>query len=202
VVGGALAPLAYLLAVAIGGWLTPGYSHVAGAVSALLMTGAAAATVLIPLFALYNALLMAFAFAVRDVLHEHGVRLSLVAPIALAVTALLGALMLIYPMDPSGVPASEAGRMHDWFSGVAAVARLIAVFAAARSLREHLAWRGLAIYSYASLAVMIAAGFWAANATTEGSPWMGLAERVAMAAFLQWLFVFAVAVLRRRPSVA
>jgi hypothetical protein len=166
------------------------------------MTGAPAATVLIPLFALYNALLIAFAFAVRDALHAHGVRLSLVAPIGLAVAALCGALLLIYPMDPLGIPATESGRLHHWFSGVGSIARMVAVLAAARSLREYPAWRGFALYSYVSLAAMIAAGFWAANTATEGSTWMGLAERVAIAAFLQWLFAFAVAVLRRRPSAA
>src|SRR4029079_3527043 len=120
VLGGALAPLVYLIAVVLGGVLTRGYSPLAGPVSALIMTGAPAAAVLIPLFALYNALLMAFAFTTREALRDRGVHVSLIGPIALAVVALAGVLMLLYPMDPLGIPLTESGRLHVWFAGLAA----------------------------------------------------------------------------------
>jgi hypothetical protein len=195
-VGGVVAPLIYVGAVVLGGILTPGYSHVAGPVGALTMTGAPAAVVLIPLFALYNALLIAFAFTVREVLWTKGVRLGLAAPIALAVAALMGALMLLYPIDPLGAPSTATGRMHAWFAGIAALAAMLAVLSTAGGLSRS-GWRTLAVYSYASLAAIVVSDIWAAMTAGEMSPLMGLAERLTIAAFLQWLFVLALALVRR-----
>ena len=47
---GALAPVVYVVAVALGGLLNPGYSQIAGPIGALTMAGASATTVLVPLF--------------------------------------------------------------------------------------------------------------------------------------------------------
>jgi Protein of unknown function (DUF998) len=202
VLGGALAPLVYLIAVVLGGVLTPGYSHLAGPVSALIMTGAPAAAVLIPLFALYNALLMAFAFTMREALRDRGVHVSLIGPIALAVVALAGVLMLLYPMDPLGVPLTESGRLHVWFAGLAAFFSMVAVLFTAAALRRHPDWQGLAWYSYASFVVIAVAGMWAATTASDLSPLMGLAERVVIAAFLQWLLVIAVTLARPAPATS
>lgn len=193
---GIAAPLVYLVAVVVGGALTPGYSHIAGPVGALIMAGEPVALVLIPLFALYNALLVAFAMTFRDAFREAGVRIGLLAPVALAVTGLLGALMLVYPMDPLGLPLTETGRLNAFFAGIAAAATMAAVFFTAIALRRALGWQALAWYSYASLAVIVLAGIWSAAAGTS-SPLMGLAERLMVGAFLQWVLVVAVALLWR-----
>src|SRR5436190_1504127 len=170
IIGGGLAPLVYLVAVVLGGLLTPGYSHIAGPVSALIMNGAPAATVLIPLFALYNALLIAFAFAMREAFREHGVRLSLVAPIALAAVAIVGVAMLLYPMDPLGLPLTETGRLHIWFAVTASFLSMVAVLVTAAALRRNPEWQALAWYSYASFAVIAISGVWAATTASELSP--------------------------------
>jgi hypothetical protein len=168
-------------------------------VSALIMSGAPAALALIPLFAIYNALLITFAFTFRDAFRERHARVSLVAPTALAVTAIGGVLMLFYPMDPLGLPTTQAGRLHLWLAGITSLATMLAVLSTARSLRGDPVWRGLGLYSYASLAAIVIAGIWAATTAGEMSPLMGLAERVTIGAFLQWLLVVALA-LFRRPS--
>jgi hypothetical protein len=201
-IGGLLAPLVYVAAVVVGGILTPGYSHVAGPVGALTMPGAPAALVLIPLFALYNALLIAFAFTVRDVLRAEGVRLGLGAPTALAVAALLGALMLLYPIDPVGAPSTETGRMHLWFAAVASFATMLAVLSIAGAFGRS-GRRAFAIYSYVSLAAILVSDIWAVMTAADMSALMGLAERLTIGAFLQWLFVLALALLHRpRPTSA
>jgi hypothetical protein len=58
-------------------------------------------------------------------------------------------------------------------------------------LRRHPGWQGLAWYSYASFAAIAVAGIWAATTASEMSPLMGLAERVVIGAFLQWLLAVA-----------
>jgi hypothetical protein len=193
ILGGAIAPLVYVAAVVLGGVLTPGYSHLAGPIGALTMTGAPEALVLIPLFALYNALLIAFAFTIRDVLRPLGVPAGLLGPTAMAVVALMGALMLFYPMDPLGAPSTEAGRMHVWFAGVAWVATILAVWSLGGAFGRA-GWRGLAGWSYAALAAIVVAGIW--NVSAGVSPLMGLAERITVGAFLAWVFAVAVALLR------
>ncbi len=199
--GGVLAPVVYVAAVVLGGILTPGYSHVAGPVGALTMAGAPAALAIIPLFALYNALLVAFAFTLRDVLFDRGVRTGLLGPTALAVTALVGALMLVYPMDPLGAPSTGDGRMHVWFAGIASIASMLAVWSVGGAVGRA-GWRRLEIYSWVSLAAIAVAGIWAATAGSQESALMGLAERTTIGAFLQWVFVVAVVLVqppRRDP---
>jgi len=60
----------------------------------------------------------------------------------------------------------------------------------------------LAWYSYASFVVIAVAGIWAATTASDLSPLMGLAERVVIAAFLQWLLVIAVTLARPAPATS
>src|SRR5215211_3649359 len=61
--GGILAPIVYVLTVLLGGVIRPGYSHVSQAVSDLIATNAPNKSLLDPLFALYNLLVIAFALS-------------------------------------------------------------------------------------------------------------------------------------------
>jgi hypothetical protein len=51
---GIIAPLAYVVAVAVGGILQPGYSHIAQYVSELIEAGAPNKAILDPIFAIYD----------------------------------------------------------------------------------------------------------------------------------------------------
>jgi hypothetical protein len=195
ILGGVAAPIVYVLAVVVGGLLTPGYSQIEGPISALAMNGAPAAYTVVALFALYNALLIAFAFTLRDALRPSGVRPSFLGPVALAVIAIVGVLMLVYPMDPLGAPSTETGRLHVFFSGIAGLSSMAAVLAMAVALGRHAAWRRFSLYSYVTLVVIVASGIWAASTASALSPDLGLAERVMVGAFLQWLLALAVALL-------
>ena len=77
---------------------------------------------------------------------------------------------------------------------------MVAVLFTATSLGRYPAWRTFARYSYVSFAAIFVAGIWAATAAAELSPVMGLAERVVIGAFLQWLLAMAVALLRTPPA--
>ena len=58
---GIIAPLLYVFTVALGGILTPNYSHVSNAISELIETGAPYTMFLNPLFDVYNILIVLFA---------------------------------------------------------------------------------------------------------------------------------------------
>ena len=79
---------------------------------------------------------------------------------------------------------------------------MVAVFFTARSLRRYPDWRGLAGYSYVSFGIIVVTGIWAASSAVAMSPWMGLAERLVIGAFLQWVFVIALTLLRPSATPA
>jgi len=194
---GVVAPPLYAATVVLGGVLTPGYSHVAGPISALIMPGAPAVEALNPLFTVYNALLVAFAIGLRQAFAGKGAAISLLAPTLLALVGVAGILMLFYAMDPIGVPASESGRVHIYLSAIASLGSMAAIFFVARRLRHAPDWRRFAGYTYASLVVVLFSGGFAALAAASMSQVMGLWERITIGAFLQWVFVTALVLLRR-----
>ena len=195
---GVVAPTVYVAAVVIGGWLTPGYSHVAGPVSALIMRDAPAAWALDPLFTVYNALLIVFAVGLREAFRERGAAIGLVAPTLLAIAGLVGMLTVFYPMDPIGVPLTRGGAMRNWLAGVASVATVLAVLFIALRLRRNPAWRRFVGYSLISLIVIVFTGGLAAALAAHPSPVMGLWERITIGAFLQWVLVLGLILVGRR----
>ena len=195
---GVFAPLVYLAAVVLGGWLTPGYSHLAEPVSALLMADAPAVAWLDPLFTVYNALVVMFAFALWRAFGDRGLAARLIAPALLALTGLAGIFMGFYPMDPLGAPLTDAGRVHVWLAAIAALAAMLAMAFVAVPLRRDPAWRRFGGYALVSLIVMAAAGAFAALAAARASPVIGLWERVTIGAFLQWMLVLTVALIAGR----
>lgn len=199
VLAGVVAPLIYAAAVILGGWLTPGYSHLAQPVSALIMARAPAATVLQPLFTLYNALLIAFAFALAGALRGHGRVLTLLVPALLVLIGLAGILMLVYPMERPGAPLTYFGKVHLWLAATISVASLLAVLFCGLALRRDPLWRRFSGYSLISFIVMFFAAAFAGLAAARLSGVMGLWERLTVAAFLQWVFVLALVLGFRRP---
>jgi len=194
---GAAAPLVYVAAVVVGGWMTPGFSHVGAPISVLIMAGAPAAWALNPLFTVYNALMIVFAVGLRTAFRERGVAIGLLAPTLLAFTGLTGIVMGFYPTDPLGAPMTSTGVMHAWLAGVASVATMLAVLRVGLKLRREAGWRRFAGYSLATLFVIVASGALAAVLAAQMSPVMGLWERVTIAAFEQWVLVTALVLVRR-----
>ena len=201
-VAGVLAPLTYAAAVVLGGWLTPGYSHLAEPVSALIMENAPAAAALDPIFTVYNALMVVFAVALGRAFRGSGVALRVIAPALLALTGLTGILMGFYPMDAIGDPLTYGGRVHIWLAGIASAASMLTVLLVALPLRRHPAWRRFAGYSLISFIVIFFSGAFAALAAARLSPVMGLWERVTIGAFLLWVLVLALRLMARRSAPA
>ena len=192
---GVLAPLVYLAAVVLGGFLTPGYSHTADAINQLLVPDAPAAAVLEPLFTVYNALLIVFAWRLKPAFSSRGAEISIIAPALIALTGVIGILIRLYPIDPIGALITFGGQMHLWLAGLASLASVFAVLFIAVPLRRNPAWWRFAGYSLISLIVIVFSGAFAVLAARRLSPVMGLWERVTIGALLQWLLVLAVTLL-------
>lgn len=192
---GPIATGVYIDAVVIGGWLTPGYSHIAESISGLMIGDPTATTIVTSLFVIYNGLLAVFGIGLAGGLADRGARYPLLAPVLILVTAAAGFGMLFFSTDPIGAPVSFAGATHIVLAGLASVATMLAMLSVALSLTAR-GSRATAIYSLASMQTVFASGAVAAVAASWGSPLMGLAERVTIGAFLQWVLVLGLVFMR------
>lgn len=184
---GALAVVLYVATTLYGAAHYPGYSHRSWAISELIARGAPGKRRLDMLFSVYNGLLVLFGVALlRLVQAADGAATGIAAAGALIAVGTAGlVLTLFFPMDPRGAPATFSGRVHLVLAGVISLGTMAALLLASL----WLGGRGMAIYTYVSLAVVFVSGLVAAVSAARGSRNLGLWERVTIGGFLQWLFV-------------
>ncbi len=191
---GIAAPVLYVITVVLGGALRPGYSHLSMAVSELIETAAPNLLLLVILFGVYNLLLIIFAWAVGMSLRGEGAGLAVTGSVLLGVVGLLGlAVAILFPMDPRGTPATLTGILHLVLSGVTSLASIVIVLFIGFGLRRG---GGFWIYSLISAVAVLGTGAYAALSAVQESPLLGLAERLTIGCFLQWVFVFALRLVR------
>jgi hypothetical protein len=189
---GVAAALVYTGAVVLGGAITPGYSHTGEHVSALIQSGAQHNLVLVPLFLIYNALTVAMGFVLLEVVRQatsRRRRFGIVGAWALVATGVVGAVLLAFPMDRVGTPATAVGVTHIVLAAVASVLTMISISLGGAWLLGTPALRSAGWYSLVTLAVILVGGPITAVATANLDPLMGLYERVAIFGFVQWLLV-------------
>lgn len=193
---GVLAPIAYALAVIIGGATTPGYSHVANAISELFSAGRHPHIIVLLLFATYNLGLLAFgAWAFLDRKAGYG-KLFRAAMALLAVIGLLGAATLFFPQDERGTTATFAGTMHIVLSAISSLLTMVAMLLAGLDYFRNKDKKLFAYYSFASLAIVLISGGISAASVASNSPYLGLFERVTIGAFLLWVLLLSACMAR------
>jgi hypothetical membrane protein len=192
---GIIAPLLYVFTVALGGILTPNYSHVSNAISELIETGAPYKMFLNPLFDVYNILIVLFA---AGLCYARNVQRSFSAGVVLlAATGVAGLLMtLFFPQDPRGTPLTFAGQMHIALAGVESALTILLVFLMGVAFRGDERWPRFSTYSFVTGVLIIITGVATALATAQGSGILGLLERCTIGVFLLWVFVVAVRLYR------
>jgi hypothetical protein len=198
---GVLASLLYVGTDVLAAIRYPGYhSFTSRVISELMARGAPTERLVDPLFLLYGALMMAFAAGIwishdRQRVHVTGGLLF-----AYAAIGLLGPTM--FEMNVRGTGEPNADVAHIALTGVLVFLIVAAVMAGAAT------WgRRFRLYSLATLLVLVVFGVLTAFAsrglsTGAPTPWFGLMERINIGAFLLWVAVLAVSLLRgqQRPS--
>jgi len=109
---GVAAVIFYVLAVIVGGMITPGYDHIYNTISELSIPGQSDRWIINSLFTLYNLSLFLFAFGCFQFIHlrqQKTVRLIFMLVMILAV---LGIAFIIFPQDVRGVETTKIGRAH------------------------------------------------------------------------------------------
>lgn len=191
---GILSSLIYIGADLVAATLYAGYSYTDQTVSELSAIGAPTRPFWILMGILYTLLLAAYGWGIWMSAGRR--RLLRVAGALLIVDAVFG--LFWPPMHQRGTEFTLTDTLHIVWTMVNGVLMLLAMGFAAAALR-----RRFRIYSIATMLIMVAFGALtgvqapgvAANLPT---PWIGVWERINIAAFLMWFIVLAIALWRER----
>lgn len=180
----------------IAGALYPGYSFTSQAISELFAIGAPTGWLVVPLFTVYDVLLLAFA---------RGVWVSAVRNRALRVTALMlvgnavNGLVLwnVFPMHMRGVEATFTDTMHVDLSGVGVVFVLLGIVSGAAAFGNWFRPYSIATVLILLLPAMVVFFLYVPQIEANlPTPWTGLAERISAYGCLLWQAILAIVLLR------
>ncbi|HEU4513764.1 MAG TPA: DUF998 domain-containing protein [Nocardioidaceae bacterium] len=198
---GVAAPLLYMVGHdLLAALLYEGYSPFSQAISELSSFGAPTRPAVLALLCVYSLLTLAFGIGVRQ--STQGGRALRVAGDILVASAVLVPVWFPFPMtsrqdmDPS-VAMGLTDTMHLVLSGVTNLLMFCAI--GFGSTAFGLRFR---IYSILTVVVSLVFGFLMSTeargiAAGEPTPWMGVNERIAAGAWMLWMGVLAVMLLRR-----
>jgi hypothetical protein len=187
---GAASSVLYPIIDVIGAGSYPGYDYSAQAISEMSAIGAPTASLLAPWYALWSILFLAFTLGVWIVGRTRR-PLRWCAAFLLAV-AIVGSGFSLFPMSQRSAVPTFSDTMHLVVAGAIMLLLSAAILAGARSFE-----RGFRRYSAATVIVMLI--FFLVTmrdvpnvAADLPTPYMGLSERVSMAAWLLWIALFSV----------
>ncbi len=193
---GALAALVYLVADVLGSLRYPGYNFTAQGVSELMAVGAPSKRLVDSVFIVYGVL--ALAFAVGVLRESSGKRALRVAGLLLGLYAIAGTFGPLFPAHPRGVGNFSDNVPHMILTAVLVVLMLAALGFAATALGKV-----FRMYSLATLGTIVALGivsgvYASRMAARQPTPGFGIVERALIYAYLVWVAVLGVLLMRRR----
>ena len=169
-------------------------SYASQAISELGAIGAPTKPLVDPLFITYSILIIAFGAGVWASAHRKRA-LHLIAGLLIGI-GVVG--LATPPMNLRGTGDISGDVPHIALTGVIVLFILLATgFGAALYGRR---WR---LYSFATLLTLLASGVWTGFEATrlaaqQPTPWLGVAERINVGAYLLWVLVLALTLLRSR----
>jgi len=193
---GILTPLFYIFNVVLGGALWPGYSHVRQAISELTMAGVPNLALMDALFTIYGFMLLAFSLGFSLRWGRAGNRPLTISGIALVACAAAGLAMKFFRQDPIGEPLTFTGTMHLILAGVTSLGTIFAIFFAAAGFRKLPYAGDLRVFSLVMGAIVLVSGGLTAAGTTQLPAIFGILERITIGAFMLWLLVISLSLLK------
>ena len=197
---GILSSLLYVAMNIVGAVRYEGYSSVSQTVSELSAIGAPTRLLWVLLGIPYTLLVTAFGWGVwKSAGRNRSLR---VVGVLLVSYGALGVLWVFAPMHLRGAEFTLTDSMHIVLGAVTVLLMLLAIGFGAAALGKS-----FRLYSITSLAILV--GFGALTgvaapriAANLPTPWIGVWERINIGAFLIWVVVLAITLLRRRGSEA
>lgn len=196
---GIAAALVYACADVYASATYDGYKWVDYTVSELFAIEAPTRNVVVALFTVHNALLVAFAVGISRVSRGH--RALVAIAVLLASAATVGLIADFFaPIHSRGLPQGTTGTWHIILTAFNSVLIMAMMLCGTRTLT-----RGFRIWSGVAFVMLIAGGAGSSMlatdlATTEPSPWLGVTERGLIYTYLIWTASLAVALLRDQPE--
>jgi hypothetical protein len=192
---GVLSSLVYVSADVLSAILYPGYHSFASRwISELMASGAPTERLVDPLFLLYDLLVMAFGVGVWMSGPRRRVHITGALLFGLGIIGLLGPTFFEMNLRGTGDPAQDVAH-------IALTMVMVLLILASVGFGASLRGRMFRLYSFATLLIMVVFGVLTSVtargiATGAPTPWTGLTERVNIGAFLLWIVVLAVSLLR------
>lgn len=192
---GVISSLLYVGTDILAGTLYAGYSFTSQYISELFAIGAPTSGLVVPLFTVYDLLLVAFALGVWvSAGRNRALRVTALMVVGNAVNGL--ALWPFFPMHMRGVEATFTDTMHNTLAVVGVIFVLLALGFGAAAYRS---W--FRPYSFGTILILLVPGIVAfsygpqigANMPTA---WAGIAERISTYAYLLWVAVLAIVLLQ------
>jgi hypothetical protein len=174
----------------------PGYSRISQPISQLSATFAPSRTVLVPLIVLYELLIFAFGIGVWQ--SAHGKRLLRVTGGLLSAGGILGLVGLAFPMTQLDL---SSDMMHNILMGTVTPLLMFVTIGFGAAALE----RWFRLYSILTIAVLLLggalSGMQIAQMTAgETVSWFGLTQRMLTGAWLSWVAVLAIVLIRAQPE--
>ena len=198
------ASLFYVVALVLGPMRWEGYSSVDQTISELFALDAPSRPLVVSLLFVSGVLALAFGLGV---LWSAGRNRALrVTGWALVIVGLVDQAGPFFPMHMREVLAQGGGTFSDTMHIALTIAiSLLSLLAMAFGAVAF--GKRFRIYSVATILTLVAFGATAsmqagALATNEPTPWQGVYERINVAAYLLWMVVLAIIVLRRRSDAS
>ncbi|MFA6553817.1 MAG: DUF998 domain-containing protein [Patescibacteria group bacterium] len=189
---GIISPILYIVAVVVGGFLRPGYSHYHNTINELTVAGSEPLVIIIVLFFLYNIGLILIGIGPGKAVHTKLVKTTLRI---VGLMGLFGGLMYFFPQDPRNAEATTAGTIHIVMAGVLSLLTITAAVIAGFGLRLA-QQKKLASVSWGLATGILITGGLTALAVAQGWQYVGLWERFTIGMFLAWLVWFTLNVKR------
>jgi hypothetical membrane protein len=194
---GVLSSLLYVGADVLAALRYPDYhSYTSQAISELTAVGAPTKHLVEPLFIVYTILLIAFGVGVwTSAARKRG--LHLIGGLLVGI----GAVSLLAPFVPMHLRGT--GDISSDAPHIALTAVTVLFILAAIGFGASLFGRRFRLYSFATLLTLLVFGAWTGFESTQlaaqqPTPWLGVAERTHIGAYLFWVLVLAVTLLRSR----
>ena len=173
------------------------HSYFSQAISELGAVGAPTERLVHPLFIAYDLLIIAFGVGVWQERRRHRA-LRLIGPLLIGI-GIVG--LVTPPMSLRGTGTPSGDLPHIIFTGVIVLFILTAI-----ALGASLVSGGWRRYSCATLAAIVVTGAWtgvegARLAAGGPTPWLGVAERINIGAYLLWVLLLAAMLLRTASAV-
>jgi hypothetical protein len=149
--------------------------------------------VAIPLYQMLQFSLLVFALILLSRLHNIVAKR---AAMFLALSSIVGVLLVYFPMDEPGGEKTWTGMAHVWIAALMSIAAVMALFLFAQAFKEtanlgRLAWFSRLI----GYLLLVSGGLTIIFALLRLSPWVALMERLPMVAFFGWILVTGVGML-------